>query len=50
MKEYNLVSDNVVSKGVLVLARDRNEVTTSELEHHAVLHYSLLRTIVFVGA
>lgn len=31
-------SDNAVIKGVITAARDKNEVVTSELEHHAVLH------------
>lgn len=31
-------SDNAVIKGVLAVAEDKNEVVTSELEHHAVLH------------
>lgn len=31
-------SDNAVIKGVLALSGDKNEVITSELEHHAVLH------------
>lgn len=31
-------SDNAVIKGVLAVSGDKNEVITSELEHHAVLH------------
>lgn len=31
-------SDNAVIKGVLAVSEDKNEVVTSELEHHAVLH------------
>lgn len=31
-------SDNAVIKGVLAISGDKNEVVTSELEHHAVLH------------
>jgi cysteine desulfurase len=31
-------SDNAVIKGVLAVSGDKNEVITSEIEHHAVLH------------
>ena len=31
-------SDNAVIKGVLAVSEGKNEVVTSELEHHAVLH------------
>lgn len=31
-------SDNAAVKGVLELSRDKNEIITSELEHHAILH------------
>ncbi|MFP8488948.1 cysteine desulfurase family protein [Gracilimonas sp. Q87] len=31
-------SDNAVIKGVLAVSGDKNEVVTSEIEHHAVLH------------
>lgn len=31
-------SDNAIIKGVLAIARDKKEIVTSELEHHAVLH------------
>ena len=31
-------SDNAAIKGVLAVAGDKNEIITSELEHHAVLH------------
>jgi cysteine desulfurase len=31
-------SDNAAIKGVLALAGDKNEIISSELEHHAVLH------------
>jgi len=31
-------SDNASIKGVLALAGDKNEIVSSELEHHAVLH------------
>ncbi|MFN1835998.1 cysteine desulfurase family protein [Balneola sp. MJW-20] len=31
-------SDNAAIKGVLAMSGDKNEVVTSEIEHHAVLH------------
>jgi cysteine desulfurase len=31
-------SDNAVIKGVIAVSGDKNEVITSEIEHHAVLH------------